>query len=142
MRRTNSFSSEVLFSNSNDTNREKMFLSMKETLHRPLEKIKSKELLNYFYIYKNQNQDIPNNQEISAQENPFLLINSENKEEINNNSLIDINNDNNNNNHFIEKEKEENNIKYKNNRKNNNINIYRNKESNNSDIIKSLIIQI
>ena len=90
MRRTNSFSNEMLNQNNNDKNREEMFLSMKETLHRPLQKIKSKELLNCFYIDRAQKEERQiNNNSISDlnQENTKILINSFNKEQYNNNNL-------------------------------------------------------
>ena len=127
MKRTNSFSSEILFSNNNNNSyRDNMFLSMKETLHHPLEKIKSKVLLNHFYIDKNQNDEKNNqinNKQISNsnQDNhQLLLINSENNEKINNNSM-DINYN-------------KNNFKYKNVRKSNYN--YKNKENNNSEIVE------
>ena len=51
MRKNNSFSkiNNNPISELNEINEEKMFLSMKETLHNPLKVIKSKELLEYFY---------------------------------------------------------------------------------------------
>ena len=49
MRKNNSFSKKNHFSEIDDIHDERMFLSMKETLHNPLKVIKSKDLLNYFY---------------------------------------------------------------------------------------------
>ena len=49
MRKNNSFSKKNHLSNIDDIQEERMFLSMKETLHNPLNVIKSKDLLNYFY---------------------------------------------------------------------------------------------
>ena len=96
MKRANSFSSEILYENNNYINREKMFLSMKETLHHPLEYIKSKELLNHFYIDKNLKEEIQKENIISnlSQKNEFELIKKENKENLNNNKIKEYNNEN------------------------------------------------
>ena len=78
MRRANSFSNEILNQNNKDKNKEEMFLSMKETLHCPLQKIKSKELLKRFYIDRAQKEERQiNNNSISDlnQENTKILIN-------------------------------------------------------------------
>ena len=104
-----------------------MFLSMKETLHRPLQKIKSKELLNCFYIERVQNEEKQiNNNSIPDlnQENPKILINTSNKEIFNNKNLDGNENKNNFN---------TNNIKNKIIGRNNNLN--KNKDSYYSGII-------
>jgi len=79
--KTNSFSKEAPNSLNEEIDKEQMFLSMKETLHCPLLKIKSKELLDCFYIDKtNENK-----------ESPFELIETSNNKKINGNEeIIDI----------------------------------------------------
>lgn len=128
MRRTNSFSSEMLYPNYNDNDLDKMFLSIKETLHHPLKKIKSKDLLNYFYKDANQKEEIQimpiseKNKEI-----PLKLMGSSNQKRFDNN--------------FIESPKENkinieiNNMKNKNIGRNNFLNKYKIKENSNSEII-------
>ena len=130
MRRTNSFSNGILYQNNNDKNSEKMFLSMKETLHHPLEKIKSKELLNVFYLNKSQKEknsinNIPT-QEIK-QDNPIELINNLNEEESNNNYMKNYNENNNNNSKLDD-------IGYKNSDINTNYNKYKNKGNSSENI--------
>ena len=91
MKRANSFSSDILNINNNDRNKDKIFISMKETLHNPLQIIKSKQLINCFYINKS-NKD--NNNKISEinKENKNIFLNESNKEELDKNISIDINN--------------------------------------------------
>ena len=63
MKRTNSFSNDTTYQNKSDIDENKMFISMKETLHNPLQIIKSKELLNC--VYKNKEEEkVPNNNQI------------------------------------------------------------------------------
>ena len=76
--KTNSFSKETPNSLNEELNKDQMFLSMKETLHCPLLKIKSKELLDCFYIDKNNEN----------KESPFELIDTSNKKKINGNEEI------------------------------------------------------
>ena len=76
--KTNSFSKETPNSLNEELNKDQMFLSMKETLHCPLLKIKSKELLDCFYIDKNNEN----------KESPFELIDTSNKKKINENQEI------------------------------------------------------
>ena len=65
MNRTSSFSNETFPQNKNDINEEeKMFFSMKEILHNPLQTIKSKELLNCIYKDKENSQKDDNDKEI------------------------------------------------------------------------------
>ena len=76
--KTNSFSKETPNSLNEELDKDPMFLSMKETLYCPLLKIKSKELLDCFYIDKtNENK-----------EGPFELIDTSNKKKINGNEEI------------------------------------------------------
>ena len=97
MRRTNSFSNDIIGPNKNDINEEKMFLSMKETLHNPLQIIKSKELLNCVYKEKNIDKDkekekgnnINNNQIIEVCTEHQNIISEKSKEELS--SKNDIN---------------------------------------------------
>ncbi len=69
MRKRNSFSNNKNIPEIDDIKEEKMFLSMKETLHNPLKVIKSKELLNYFY----------KDNLIEKEENETKKLNSSNK---------------------------------------------------------------
>ena len=131
MRRTNSFSNEMLHQNINDKNSERMFISMKEILHRPLEKIKSKELLNCFYIDNSQKDSNKNNNNskmsIPMQQNPFALINNSNIDEPNYDKVQkDIENTNN-----IKMDD----IKYKKAGRNNYYNKNKNKDIFNSEMI-------
>ena len=96
MRRTNSFSNDIIGPNKNDINEEKMFLSMKETLHNPLQIIKSKELLNCVYKEKNIDKDkekekgnnIHNNQIIEVCTENQNIISEKSKEELSSNNNI------------------------------------------------------
>ena len=76
--KTNSFSKETPNSLNEEFDKKQMFLSMKETFHCPLLKIKSKELLDCFYIDKNNEN----------KESPFELIDTSNKKKINGNEEI------------------------------------------------------
>ena len=94
MRKTNSFSKKNEILEINDIKEERMFLSMKETLHNPLKVIKSKELLNYFY----------KDNSIDKEEKESTKLNSSNKKNINFEDLEETNNktDEKNNNKFIQ----------------------------------------
>ena len=94
MRKTNSFSKKNEILEINDIKEERMFLSMKETLHNPLKVIKSKELLNYFY--KDNSMD--------KEEKESTKLNSSIKKNINFEDLEETNNktDEKNNNKFIQ----------------------------------------
>ena len=129
MKRANSFSSEILYGNNNNINKEKMFLSMKETLHHPLLQIKSKELLNHFYVDKNLKEKIQNENNILNlnQKNQLELTNNKKEENWNNNKKYNNENEYNNIN-LIDKEK----AKY--NGRNNIYNKYK-KDSFNSEMI-------
>ena len=96
MRKTNSFSKKNEISEINDINEERMFLSMKETLHNPLNIIKSKDLLNYFYK--------DNSIDKEEKEKESTKLNSSNKNNINFEDLEETNNktDEKNNNKFIQ----------------------------------------
>ena len=88
MKKTNSFSNEMIYPNNNENNSDKMFLSIKETLHHPLKKIRSKDLLDCFYIDKNQKEEIQimpiseKNKEI-----PKKLMDSSNQNKLSNNII-------------------------------------------------------
>ena len=94
MRKTNSFSKKNEILEINDIKEERMFLSMKETLHNPLKVIKSKELLNYFY----------KDNSIDKEEKESTKLNSSIKKNINFEDLEETNNktDEKNNNKFIQ----------------------------------------
>ena len=94
MRKTNSFSKKNEILEINDIKEERMFLSMKETLHNPLKVIKSKELLNYFY----------KDNSIDKEEKESTKLNSSNKKNMNFEDLEETNNktDEKNNNKFIQ----------------------------------------
>ena len=78
--KTNSFSKETPNSLNEEFDKKQMFLSMKETLHCPILKIKSKELLDCFYIDKtNENK-----------ESWFELIDTSNKKINGNEEIIGI----------------------------------------------------
>ena len=79
MRKTNSFSKKSNISELNDITEEKMFLSMKETLHNPLKVIKSKELIDCFY-------------KDNSIEKESTKLNSSNKKNINFEELEETNN--------------------------------------------------
>lgn len=104
MKTTNSFNNEIIKANNDEINKEKMFLSMKETLHCPLLTIKSRDLLNCFYIDKTKEKEnkkdyleslnINKDSEI-IKESPFILLDTNsNKEQTNNNNIFIDNNDN------------------------------------------------
>ena len=82
MRKRNSFSNNKNIPEIDDIKEEKMFLSMKETLHNPLKVIKSKELLNYFY----------KDNLIEKEENETKKLNSSNKINSNFEELEETNN--------------------------------------------------
>ena len=83
MRKRNSFSSNKNIPEIDDIkDGERMFLSMKETLHNPLKVIKSKELLNYFY----------KDNLIEKEENDTKKLNSSNKINTNFYELEETNN--------------------------------------------------
>ena len=85
MNRTSSFSNETFPQNKNDINEEeKMFFSIKEILHNPLQTIKSKELLNCIYKDKENSQKDDNDKEIiEIEKNKIIQEKSNKKEEIN-----------------------------------------------------------
>ena len=83
MRKTNSFSKTNELSEMDDIKEERMFLSMKETLHNPLRIIKSKELLNYFYKENSIDKE---------KEKESTKLNSSNKKNINSEDFEETNN--------------------------------------------------
>jgi len=82
MRKTNSFSKKNEMSEMDDIKEERMFLSMKQTLHNPLNIIKSKDLLNYFY----------RDNSIEKEEKESTKLNSSIKKNINFEDLEETNN--------------------------------------------------
>ena len=83
MRKRNSFTNNKNIPEIDDIKEgERMFLSMKETLHNPLKVIKSKELLNYFY----------KDNLIEKEENDTKKLNSSNKMNTNFYELEETNN--------------------------------------------------
>jgi len=100
MRKTNSFSKKNEISEIDDIKEERMFLSMKETLHNPLKVIKSKDLLNYFY--KDNSIDKEEKEKESTKLNSSIKnnMNFEDLEETNNKT------DKKSNNKFIPQEKD------------------------------------
>ena len=100
MRKTNSFSKKNEISEIDDIKEERMFLSMKETLHNPLKVIKSKDLLNYFY--KDNSIDKEEKEKESTKLNSSIKnnMNFEDLEETNNKT------DKKSNNKFIQQEKD------------------------------------
>ena len=105
MNRTSSFSNETFPQNKNDINtneEEKMFFSMKEILHNPLQTIKSKELLNCIYKDNSNSQKYDNDKEIFETEKKNIIMEKQNKEE----EINYKNNKNNENLLFFQKENE------------------------------------
>jgi hypothetical protein len=87
MRRTCSLSDDIMNPKKNDISEEKMFLSMKEMLHNPLQTIKSKELLNCVYkdnIIKNYNNNQMFETEKEKRKKNIILEKPNKQEEINN----------------------------------------------------------
>ena len=118
MKKTNSFSKINFNSKIDDEEEEKMFFSMKETLHNPLKIIKSKELLDFFYKdnYSTEKEKKSTNVNSSNKKdkNTFYETNKINKD-INFEELEETNNKtedknillNNENNYEIEKDYED-----------------------------------
>ena len=82
MRKNNSYSKKNHFSKIDDIQDDRMFLSMKETLHNPLKVIKSKDLLNYFYKDNSSEKDYT--KIYSTNKNNNININFSELEETNN----------------------------------------------------------